>query len=74
MEHLLSAKPLLREIIIPQIKEFNQHFPVRVFLRLVHIANLSLQVIRNICAEFPQGVSVLEHYGDYFRLRIDKSS
>ena len=43
------------------------------FLSWIHTQNLALQVIEKLCREFPAGVEILEHYNDYFRLKLDKA-
>lgn len=45
---------------------------VKSFLNWLHIETSAFTLIQRICKDFHKGVEVLEHYGDYFRLRLEK--
>ena len=49
------------------------HVQLKSFLTWVHTQSLALHVIQKLTREFPGGVEILEHYNDYFRLKLDKA-
>jgi hypothetical protein len=46
--------------------------PIRSFLTWHHTQMQALQVIDLLCQVFPKGVEILEHYSDYFRMRLER--
>ena len=42
------------------------------FLNWVHVHISAMKLIGKLCESFPKGLDVLEHYGNYFRFRLEK--
>ena len=55
-------------------KELLQEAPITVksFLAWIQVETLALQFFSKLCRHFPNGIEVLEHYGDYFRLKLQR--
>jgi hypothetical protein len=47
---------------------------LRSFLTWLHTQKLALKVIERICQEYSSGVEILEHYSDYYRVKLEKQS
>jgi hypothetical protein len=45
---------------------------LRSVLHWLHIESQALAFMRVLCQAFPLGLQVLEHYGDYYRLRLGR--
>lgn len=43
------------------------------FERWLSLETQGFRLLRNLCGLFPAGVTVLEHYSDYYRLRLERN-
>ncbi len=42
------------------------------FMLWLHVESCAHKLLSKLCDDFPTGIEVLEHYGDYFRIRLDR--
>lgn len=64
---------LARELLFEAQSHDDQTVLVKTFLSWLLLQTQALTFIEILARDFPLGVSVLEHYSDYYRLRVDKS-
>lgn len=48
--------------------------PVPHFDRWLSLETSGFRLLRSLCDLFPSGVTVLEHYSDYYRLRLERGA
>ena len=57
--------------LVKEAKDQNGNVSVQNFLTWIYIEQAGIQVINGLCEQFPQ-VEILEHYNDYYKMRIPR--
>ena len=63
---------LAKELLQESSSSIPRRISIKSSMAWLQVETLALQLFSKLCEDFPNGIEVLEHYGDYFRLKLQR--